>query len=88
MKRKSRKRINNPYFFLIFEILLMRLLLICSIFFYSYEVLELIWASGISQTILYTKPVPLSGDKITQIYAEINFFPDSGHTHPLATDAI
>jgi hypothetical protein len=42
------------------------------------------WASGIFQTIIYTKPVPLSGDKITQIYAEINFFPDSGHTHPLA----
>jgi hypothetical protein len=40
--------------------------------------LEPLWASKISQTILFSKPFLLAGGKIAQIGAESQFSPDFG----------
>jgi hypothetical protein len=54
-------------------------------YFCPNEVLEPLCPNKISQTVLFSKPILLAGDKIAQIWAENQFSPDFGHTNPSAT---
>jgi hypothetical protein len=56
-------------------------------YFCPYEVLEPLWASKISQTILFSKPILLADAEIAQIRRKVNFSQISGIPTPRQPDA-